>query len=224
MPQLPIGMRPLTMRVDMHSVDPPDMPGSGAMGESAAATTAPQANFGRSRHLALQDPEYWRRNGPPKSKVPPYFPRFVGGRKLQPMTNNSEGARSLLHPDPWSTATLDSLIRRHEEGTGHLFASHTIKGHSAILVQPRVAAEHGQGTAEPDVSPDVSLKANPRFLTRQQINFEAARALREATPRQAHSLSARAKFGRGTFYTEEAVEADMVPKRADIFPRGKYTG
>jgi len=226
MPQLPMGMRPLTMRVDMHSADPPDMPGSAAAGDSAAAATVFQANFARSRHLALKDPEYWRRNGPPKSRVPPSFPRFVGGRKLQPLTNNSEGARSLLHPDPWSTATLDTLVRRHEEGTGHLFATHTIKGHSAILVHPRTAAEQDQDTAESDVSPDVSLEASPwaspRFLTRSQIHLQASRAVREAMPRQAHSLSARAKFGKGVTYSEVFVDEGMVPRRSEC--RGKYIG
>mmetsp|Transcript_103210 Transcript_103210/g.205110 ORF Transcript_103210/g.205110 Transcript_103210/m.205110 type:complete len:226 (+) Transcript_103210:59-736(+) len=225
MPELPLGMRPLTMRVDMNSVDSQDMPGLGAAGESATVEIAP-AHFARSRHLALQDPEYWRRNGPPKSKVPPYFPRFVGGRKMQPLTNNSEGARSLLHPDPWSTATLDTLRRRREEGTGHLFGTHTIKGHSAILVHPlhpSRAVEYDQEMAESDVSPDVSLTISPRFLTRQQINFEASRAVRESMPRrQAFSQSARARFGKGTMYSEAVVDADMVPKRADC--RGKYTG
>jgi len=174
MPQLPMGMRPLTMRVDMHSADPPDMPGSAAAGDSAAAATVFQANFARSRHLALKDPEYWRRNGPPKSRVPPSFPRFVGGRKLQPLTNNSEGARSLLHPDPWSTATLDTLVRRHEEGTGHLFATHTIKGHSAILVHPRTAAEQDQDARVP-------FWTQPSQMFRQMCHWKLAPGLAHAS-------------------------------------------
>eukprot|EP00408_Alexandrium_pacificum_P019331 CAMPEP_0171185408 /NCGR_PEP_ID=MMETSP0790-20130122/16286_1 /TAXON_ID=2925 /ORGANISM="Alexandrium catenella, Strain OF101" /LENGTH=235 /DNA_ID=CAMNT_0011650429 /DNA_START=78 /DNA_END=783 /DNA_ORIENTATION=+ len=190
MPATPRISTPSAMRADTLVGVDKGRPAPAKAGVEAVSREAFQ-NFCRTRHFALPESDYWRQNGPPKSKADAYFPRFAGGRNVNAVANNSERMRFILQPDPWSAATGASTRQARKEGLGQLFAVHTSSSHAAQMVWPgAVKTPHSEGQED-----DVSLHATPRRLAKREIAYEAAKALPQRAA--SSSLTARARFGRG---------------------------
>mmetsp|Transcript_29691 Transcript_29691/g.93705 ORF Transcript_29691/g.93705 Transcript_29691/m.93705 type:complete len:97 (+) Transcript_29691:263-553(+) len=95
--------------------------------------------------------------------------------------------RHIMQPDPWSTSTGHTLLKLKQEGPGHLFATHTVSGHSASLAWPPGVVQHRSESLE-----DSPLHyATPRGLRTHQIHHEAARAAN----RGSRSMTARVRSG-----------------------------
>mmetsp|Transcript_64807 Transcript_64807/g.183929 ORF Transcript_64807/g.183929 Transcript_64807/m.183929 type:complete len:213 (-) Transcript_64807:136-774(-) len=212
MPQ-PLGMRPLAWRL------PPELDPSG-LGPTPAADETSAGSFAgcaRTRHFALREDAS---SGHRRSKSAAYYPRFSGTRRVCALANNSERMRLALQPDPWSASPRDVIVDRQLSGCGSLYATHTSKGHSSTLVWRSAGPVEPVHSEEPD--DDSVFYATPRGMTANKINFEAHRALREMQPNKCMSMSARARFGKGTTTGSAASEEKLLPLRVEV--RGKYTG
>lgn len=210
-PGPPLGARPLSLTRPQ---------GAGVVeqlgGDSGALSARGEVRYSRTRHYAVR--EEWRHGQTPRAASTANYPRFVGTRKVNPLSNNSERMRTVLQPDPWSASPRSTQVQCKTEGVGTLFATHTSVGHSATLVWPGAMRDLPREGAGRD-GDDGTAQAVPRGLTKRDILCGAAREWGKKLPRPEETP--RSRFGRGQLRSGE-LEEELVPRPPEC--RGKYVG
>jgi|AACY02.9.fsa_nt_gi hypothetical protein len=210
------------------------------MAATAPETSGKQRDFSKTRHFALKEPTW---ASPNNSQVfllrkQANYPRFVGGRRPNPLSNNSESLRTILQPDPWSVTQGPTPREKISLAqNGKLFGTCTSFGHSSTLFWPGMLRDpEGEQTDASSWPEEVGgPPPTPRGLTKREVLFEAARTwpgshVHKGTsdsPIEAAQMTPRCRFGKGAVVPADLPAEEQCLKAQSPRPpecRGKYSG